>query len=258
MSIADPETQSSSSPPASATPPFQFHQFSLLPLELQRKIWRALFPPSRTISLSYNITSSEALSSPPPITLSICSESRAETLLLYTLIYRCEFSGSRGKTGGNCGILLSKAMRQPICIDPSIDIVGFSAGDLCGTENVKARRRFVEWMRFLDGVDKRILRRTRGIELMGLDWENTMYVHLKYQEELRCKEMGEEYEGQGGVECWEELNYGALVRFAGLREVRCRYKHVEYMGNFEDQLKKFLGFHREVWGGTVPSVKRAV
>ncbi|THV51066.1 hypothetical protein BGAL_0125g00230 [Botrytis galanthina] len=152
---------------------WKFHQFTLLPLELQRKIWRSLFPSSRIVPLSYNITPLQAHSSPPPVTLSICSESRSETLLYYTLLYRSEFPGSRGKTGGNCGILLSKCMRQPICINPLMDTISFFAGDLCG-ENLKGRKRFVEWMAFLNSVDKRILERVTAVELEGLDWENTM------------------------------------------------------------------------------------
>ncbi|TGO34949.1 hypothetical protein BHYA_0175g00020 [Botrytis hyacinthi] len=239
--------------PTSST--WKFHQFTLLPLELQRKIWRSLFPSSRTVPLSYNITSLQAYSSPPPITLSICSESRSETLLYYILLYRLEFPGSRGKAGGNCGILLSKCMRQPICINPLMDTISFFAGDLCG-ENLKGRKRFVEWMAFLNSVDKRILERVTAVELEGLDWENTMYVHLKFQEGLRCKEMVEEYEGQGGAESWEQLNYGGLLRLEGLREIRCRYAHTEYMGNFEEQLRVFLGFHKQVWGGKIPVVKR--
>ncbi|TGO55880.1 hypothetical protein BCON_0085g00310 [Botryotinia convoluta] len=258
-SITTPKPRFPSGPPKTSEKPtssaWQFHQFPLLPLELQRKIWRSLFPSSRTVSLSYNITPLQAHSSPPPITLSICSESRSETLLYYTLLYRSEFPGSRGKSGGNCGILLSKCMRQPICINPLMDTISFSAGDLCG-ENLKGRKRFVEWMGFLNSVDRRILGRVTGVELEGLDWDNTMYVHLKYQEGLRCKEMVEEYEGQGGAESWEELNYGGLLRLEGLQEIRCRYAHEEYMGNFEEQLRRFLGFHREVWGGRVPVVKR--
>ncbi|TEY59456.1 hypothetical protein BOTCAL_0192g00200 [Botryotinia calthae] len=243
----------SSKTPTSST--WQFHQFPLLPLELQRKIWRSLFPSSRTVFLSYNISPLQARSSPPPITLSICSESRSETLLYYTLLYRSEFPGSRGKSGGNCGILLSKCMRQPICINPLMDTISLFAGDLCG-ENLKGRKRFVEWMEFLNSVDRRILGRVTGVELWGLDWNTTMYVHLKYQEGLRCKEMVEEYEGQGGAESWEELNYGGLLRLEGLQEIGCRYAHEEYMGNFEEQLRRFLGFHGEVWGGRVPVVKR--
>ncbi|KAF7907012.1 uncharacterized protein EAF01_004599 [Botrytis porri] len=237
------------------SPTWKFHQFTLLPLELQRKIWRSLFPSSRTVFLSYNITPLQAHSCPPPITLSICSESRSETLLYYTLIYRSEFLGSRGRSGGNCGILLSKSMRQPICINPLIDTISFHAGDLCG-ENFKGRKRFVEWMAFLNSVDRRILGRVTMVQLEGLDWENTMYVHLKFQERLRCKEVAEEYEGQGGAESWEQLNYGGLLRLDGLQEIRCRYSHTEYMGNFEEQLRVFLGFHRQVWGGKIPVVKR--
>ncbi|ESZ90422.1 hypothetical protein SBOR_9187 [Sclerotinia borealis F-4128] len=260
----------STTTPAPSPATTHFPQFGLLPLELQRKIWRSTFPCSRTISLSYNISALEASRSPPPITLCICSESRAETLLHYTLIYRSEFPGSRGKMGGNCGVLLSRAMRQPICLrvlgggdDGDGDVVGFQAGDLCGAE--RGRRRFAEWVGFLEGVDQEvggrrarggILGRIRGVELEGLDWENTMYVNLKYQEALGCKEVGEEYEGQGGVETWKELSYGALLRLGGLKEVRCRYAHVEYMGNFEEQLRRFLGFHKEVWGGRVPIVRR--
>lgn len=119
----------------------------------------------------------------------------------------------------------------------------------------------MEWMRFLDGadgVDGRILAKTTRVELLGLDWGNTMYMLLKYQEGLKCKEVGTEYEGQGGVEKWEELNYGFLLRFGGLEEVLCRYAHPEYMGNFEEQLVRFLGLHKEVWGGRVPLVRRLV
>ncbi|KAB8300519.1 hypothetical protein EYC80_000681 [Monilinia laxa] len=254
MTITTPPITQPPSPPTSPTTHFPL--FALLPLELQRKIWRCTFPDSRTVSLSYNITPSETSLSSPPITLRICAESRAETLFHYTMIYRSEFPGARGKTGGNCGILLSKAMRQPICIDSSVDIVGIDASDLCGMD--KGRRRFMEWMRFLDGVDGGILAKTTRVELLGLDWGTTMYMLLKYQEGLKCKEVGTEYEGQGGVEKWEELNYGFLLRLGALEEVSCRYAHPEYMGNFEEQLGRFLGLHREVWGGRVPVVRRVL
>ncbi|KAF7919261.1 hypothetical protein BELL_0054g00060 [Botrytis elliptica] len=248
-------TSPTSTPPTSTSPTWEFHQFTRLPLELQRHIWRSLFPSSRTVSLSYNITPFQAHSTPPPITLSICSESRSETLLHYTLLYRSEFPGSRGKSGGNCGILLSKCMRQPICVNPLTDTISFFAGDLCG-ENFKGRKRFVEWMAFLDSVDRRILEGATVVQLEGLDWDNTMYIHLKFQEWLRCKEVVVEYEGQGGAESWEELNYGGLLRLEKLQEIRCRYTHSEYMGNFEEQLRTFLGFHTQVWGGKIPVVKR--
>jgi hypothetical protein len=97
------------------------------------------------------------------------------------------------------------------------------------------------------------------VELGGLDWENTLYLHLKYQETLKGKETGVEYAGQGGAGKWEELNYGVLLRLGMLCEIRCRYAHEEYWGNFEEQLVKFLGFHEGVWGDKGrPGVKRVL
>lgn len=146
-------------------------------------------------------------------------------------------------------------MRQPICFNPRVDVVGFHAMDLCAPE--KGRRRFAEWVKFLEMMDERVMK-GRVIELIGLDWDNSMYTHLKYQEGLRCKGIGEEYDGQGGSEVWEELNYGGLLRWRGLREVWCGYAHKEYMGNFEEQLERFLRFHAEIWGQGVPRVRRLV
>ncbi|PQE29464.1 hypothetical protein CJF32_00003219 [Rutstroemia sp. NJR-2017a WRK4] len=230
----------------------QFTLFPLLPAELRLKIWRQSFPPSRTIVLTPNPSTTQASSAPLPTTLSVCSESRAETLHHYTILYRHEF-----KSRNTLSTTTSRSHLQPICINPVLDIVYFPAHDLVWPG--KGRSKFNEWISFLESRAPGILSRAKSVELGGLDWENTLYLHLKYQETLKGKETGVEYAGQGGACKWEELNYGVLLRLGRVREIRCRYAHEEYWGNFEEQLEKFLGFHGEVWGDNGrPRVKRVV
>ncbi|KAM3069508.1 hypothetical protein ACMFMF_008725 [Clarireedia jacksonii] len=230
----------------------KFTLFPLLPAELRLEIWRQSFPTSRTIVLTPTPRPSEASSAPLPVTLSVCGESRAETLRHYTILYRSEF-----KTRNNLCSARPRSHLQPICFNASVDMIYFHAHDLVWPG--KGRAKFNEWIRFLESRAPGILRSAKSVEVGGLDWENTLYLHLKYQETLKGKETGVEYTGQGGADRWEELNYGVWLRLTELREIRCRYAHEEYWGNFEEQLEKFLGFHEDVWGDRgKPVVKRVV
>ncbi|KAL3426258.1 hypothetical protein PVAG01_03049 [Phlyctema vagabunda] len=85
MSLAMASTAAAGS--TATPPPPVFHLFAELPIELRLKIWRFCMAGPRILKTTYETSLGQYVcSTPPPITLSINQEARAQTLRNYTYL----------------------------------------------------------------------------------------------------------------------------------------------------------------------------
>lgn len=161
----------------SAAPLSHITLFPRLPTELRLRIWRLAFPRGRHVSLCTESELSRAdlslfhdgiLTEPLPITLHINSESRAETLRHYQILY---WSGVPEEyQGKNTGMF-----DRPLVINPKTDIavLSFQIMSQCPwfidepKPEYKTCDDLAEWMEYLDEQLEGGLKSITSLQLIG-------------------------------------------------------------------------------------------
>lgn len=184
----------------------EFTLFPNLPQELRNAIWKACLPRGRRVCLDrlYPIvkTTPELKLLCPheiyqidselrregyidlPITLSVCHESRAETLLHYVVIFRDIYNqiAENAEVIPSSGVPAARVdwdYLKPLCFDPTRDQL------YVNNESFRRGERYAEWIRHMDCQLRApfTLGRIHEIELVGLRWnrgyEHEMRLHVR-------------------------------------------------------------------------------